>query len=79
MYRLMMETEQIQCEGQAVRCRIWSLQHKYMQNDTQRGKQNSISKIINGMPLTFVLVYREDAMFARSIGENVIIFNNNLV
>ena len=26
-----------------------------------------------------MLVYHEDTMFARSIGENVIIFNNNLL
>ena len=38
-----------------------------------------VSIIINGMPLTFVLVYLEDAMFAHSIGKNVIIFNNNLI
>ena len=36
-------------------------------------------KINNGMPLTFVLVYCEDEMFARIIGKYVIIFNNNLV
>ena len=35
-------------------------------------KKNS-GKIINGMPLTFVLVYHEDAMFARIIGKYVII------
>ena len=42
-------------------------------------KKNSSGKIINGMPLTFVLVYREDAMFSRIIGKYVIILNNNLV
>ena len=31
------------------------------------------------MPLTFVLVYRKDAMFAHIIGKFVIIFNNNLI
>ena len=41
--------------------------------------KNCVSKIINGIPLTSMLVYLEDAMFARSIEENVIIFNNNLV
>ena len=85
----MMETEHIEYEGQAIRCRIRLLQRKCMQktyNSTARGtrgtrrdKQNSVSKIINGIPLTFVLVYREDTMFDRSIGEYVIIFNNNLV
>ena len=46
---------------------------------TRRDKQNSISKIINVMPLTFVFFYREYAMFARIIEKHVIIFNNNLV
>ena len=46
---------------------------------TWRDKQNIIGKIIIGMPLTFVLVYRKDAMFAHIIGKYVIIFNNNLV
>ena len=31
------------------------------------------------MPLTFVLVYRGDAMFANSIKYYVIIFNNDFV
>ena len=31
------------------------------------------------MTLTFVLVYREDAMFAGSINDFVIIFNNVVV
>ena len=31
------------------------------------------------MQLTFVMVYRQDAMFARSINDYVIIFNNNFV
>ena len=39
--------------------------------------KKSVSKLINGIPLTFVLVYRDGAMFARSIGEYVIIFNKN--
>ena len=46
---------------------------------TRRNKKNSIIKIINGMPLTFVLVYCEYAMFAYIIGKYVIVFNNNLV
>ena len=89
MYRLTMEAENIQYEEQAIQCRIRLMEHKYMQkmyNSTARGtsgnrrnKQNSVFKIINEMPLKFVLVYRENAMFAGSIGEYVIIFNNNLV
>ena len=87
MYRLIMETKHIQYKGQSIRCRIPLFQHKCMQktwnstargtSGTQRDKQNIVSKLINGMPLTFVLVYRDGAMFARSIGEYVIIFNNN--
>ena len=34
--------------------------------------KNSVFKIINVMPLTFVFVYRKNAMFDRSIGEYVI-------
>ena len=89
MFRLMIETEHIQCEGQAIQCRIRLLEHKYMQkkeNSTARGtssnrrdKQNSVFKIINEMTLTFVLVYCEDAMFSGSIKDYVIIFNNNFV
>ena len=77
-----METEHIKCEGQAIRCRIRLLERNYMQktqnsaarvtSGTRRDKQNSVSKIINEMPLTFVLVYCEDAMFALNIGEFVI-------
>ena len=36
-------------------------------------------KINNEMKLTFVLVYRNDAMFARRINNCVIIFNNGVV
>ena len=34
--------------------------------------KNSVFKIINVMPLTFVFVYQKNAMFACSIGEHVI-------
>ena len=36
-------------------------------------------KINNEMKLTFVLVYRNDAMFAGRINNCVIIFNNDVV
>ena len=77
MYRLMMGMEHLQYEGQVIQCRIRLLEHKYMQNtlnsiargtrSTQRDKQNIVSKIINEISLTFVLVYRKNAMFACSI------------
>ena len=41
--------------------------------------KKGVFKIINEMTLTFVLVYREDAMFAVSIKDYVIIFNSNFV
>ena len=72
-----------------VECMIWLFQlkiyakHKKIQQREVAAVFDAIkkisSKIINGMPLTFVLVYREDAMFARIMGIYLIMFNNNLV
>ena len=82
MYRLMMDMEHMQYEGQVIQCRIRLLEHKYMQKtlnsiargtrSTQRDKQNSVSKIINEISLTFVLVYRKNEMFSLSVGEYLI-------
>ena len=41
--------------------------------------KNFVFRVINKMTLTFVLVYRKDAMFSNSIKDDVIIFNNNFV
>ena len=41
--------------------------------------KTAFKKIINEMTLNFVLVYGKDAMFAGSIKDYVIIFNNNFV
>ena len=82
--------KQIQCEGQAVRCRFCSLQRKNYAKDLKNHQRevpailDAINKIAvvkscNGMPLTFVLVYHEYAMFAPIIGKYMIILNNNLV
>ena len=38
----------------------------------RRDKQNSVSKIITEMPLTFVFIYRENEIVARGIGEYLI-------
>ena len=59
-------------------CKIRKTQHQE-EPAVLDGIKKSVSESINEMPLTFVLVYREDAMFARSIKDDVIIFNNDLV
>ena len=41
--------------------------------------KNCVFKMNNEMTLTFVLVYREDAMFSSSKKDYVIIFNNDFV
>ena len=46
---------------------------------TRHDKHNHAFKINNEMKLTFVFVYRNDAMFAGNINDCVIIFNNDVV
>ena len=88
MFWFMMETEHIYCDGQAVRCRIWLCNKNVCKRSKAQQQEEPaildaiksiVIKIINRMPLTSVLVYSKYAKFARSIGENVMIFNNNLV
>ena len=44
---------------------------------TRHNKHNPDFKINNEIKLTFVFVYRNDAMFSGNINDCVIIFNNN--
>ena len=52
MFWLIMETEQIKCEGQAVQCRIWSLQREmYAKDVNQQRVEPAVIDAINKITL----------------------------